>query len=146
MWKNVVVTKSIQWYSAYSWYKICMPNYYFCENDYMKRRTEALNTWGSWMLTYLICPSAKNFLWILEKRTCFTFRLSRFSYKGGLTGKSSSKRFLLVRFTYHLLLRVRSLHGNVRPRPWCPCNYLTEEVYTLFIIWPFHYGPELAIN
>ena len=43
--KNIVVTKSIQWYSAYSLYKICMPNYYFCENDYMKRRTEALTTW-----------------------------------------------------------------------------------------------------
>ena len=58
---------------------------------------------------------------------------------------------------------VRSLQGNFRPRPWCidrgiarsilqgwglrfPCNDQTDEIYKLFIIWPFHYGPELAMN
>ena len=58
---------------------------------------------------------------------------------------------------------VRSLQGNFRPRPWCidrgvarsilqgwglrfPCNDQTDEIYKLFIIWLFHYGPEPAMN
>ena len=34
-----------------------------------------------------------------------------------------------------------SLQRNLRPR--FPCN---DQVIKLFIIWPFHYGPEYAIN
>ena len=54
---------------------------------------------------------------------------------------------------YYLLLR--SLQGNVRPRPYVlyqgrgltfPCNDRMDEVNKLYIIWPFHYGPEPAIN
>ena len=58
---------------------------------------------------------------------------------------------------------VRSLQGNFQPRPWCidrgiarsilqgwglrfPCNDQTDEIYKLFIIWPFLYWPEPAIN
>ena len=45
---------------------------------------------------------------------------------------------------------MRSLQKNLRLHQGqglrFPCNDQTDEVNKLFITWPFHYGPEPAVN
>ena len=48
---------------------------------------------------------------------------------------------------FTVTVRVRSLQANQGLGLRLPCNDQTNEFNKLFIIiWPFHYGPEPAIN
>ena len=42
--------------------------------------------------------------------------------------------------------RVRSLQGNLRPRPCCIDRAISAEINELFMKWPFHYGPGQRIS
>ena len=94
-----------------------------------------------------------------------TFSLSPGVALANWMNQNSDNGFVACHSVIYYLLTspVRSLQGNLKPRPLCidlaiarsihqgrglrfPWYERTGEVNILFIIWHFHYGPEPKIN